>query len=259
MQTERVMKEESMTTNHRFSLNEEGYVIDMLNPTNTRECYCGEGSSEDELYLRERVLWIRLCEVVRALIIEPKKKLPSGEEHQINEEVHSISRALLGAIEASHLNTLDPLLSTQHKFDGKLKREKTGMQDFTSLSLFVDDVERLLRDLYGVFDSQAIERVRRAVFAIVDEFTNHLRKDLWREHQDAETVDYNCGIGVPEGYGISGSDHRRAVKSANDLALRARTVRANPTSFSKYTVEFVKVLDEDWPRLGCSGNEIDRA
>lgn len=242
-----------MSTNHRFSLNEARYVIDMQNPANDGKGYCHHGDPEDDVYLRERVLQVRLGEVLSALIIpvEPMKKDLFGKEYQINEEVQSISRALLGAIEASHLNTLDPLLSTQHKFDGKLKREKRGIQDFTSLSLFVDDVERLLRDLYGDFDSQAIERVRCAVFVIVDEFTKYLG--------NAWCVDYGCGIGVPEGYGISGSQHARANKSANDLALRARAVRANPTSFSKYTVEFVKVLDEDWPRLGCSVNEIDRA
>ena len=250
-----------MTTNHRFSLTDARYVIDLQNSANDRKGYCHEGDPEDDVHLRERVLQVCLGEVLSALIIptEPMKKDPFGREYQpFNEEEHSIWQALLGAIDASHLNSLDPLLSTQHKFDGKLKREKRGMQDFTSLSLCVDDVERLLRDLYGEFDSQAIDRVRRAGFAIVEEFTKYLREDLWKEHQDAENVDYVCGIGLPEGYGISGSDHGRANKSANDLALRARTVRANPTSFSKYTVEFVKVLDEDWPRLGCSDNEIDR-
>jgi hypothetical protein len=243
-----------MTTNHRFFLNEARDVIDVQNPANDRKGRCHEGDPEDEGHVRECVLEVRLGEVLSALIIpaEPMKKLPSGEEYQINEEAPFISWALLDAIRASHLNSLDPLLSTQHKFDGILKREKVGMQDFTSLSLFMDDAERLLRDLYGEFDSQAIERVLHAVFAIVYVFTKYLRKDLCIEHADAGNVDYACGLG-PEGYGISGSDHRRANKSAYDLALRARTVRANPTCFSEYTVEFVKALDEGWPSLD---NEI---
>jgi hypothetical protein len=58
------------------------------------------------------------------------------------------------------------------------------MQDFTSLSQFVDDVER---DIYGEFDSQAIDRARNAVFVIVEEFTKYLRNDLWKEHQDARS------------------------------------------------------------------------
>src|SRR5262249_43990236 len=148
---------------------------------------CHDGDPEDDVYLRQRVLQVRLGEVLSALIIptEPMKKDPFGREYQpFNEEEHSIWRALLGAIDASHLNMLDPALSVQHKFGGELKREKRGMQDFTSLSLFVDDVERLLRDIYGEFDNQAIDRVRNAVFGIVEQSTKYLRKDLWKEHQD---------------------------------------------------------------------------
>jgi hypothetical protein len=240
------MKEEPMTTNHRFSLNEARYVIDVQNPANDGKGYCHHGDPEDDVYLRERVLQVRLGEVLSALIIptEPMKKDLFGKEYQpFNEEEHSIWLALLGAIKASHLNSLAPLLSTQHKFDGKLKREKRGI---------------LLRDIYGEFDSQAIDRARNAVFVIVEQFTKYLRNDLWKEHRDAEKVDYVWGIGLPEGYGISGSDHARANKAANDLALRARAVRANPISFSKYTVEFVMALDEHWPRLDCLDNEIDR-
>src|SRR5262245_46046468 len=158
--------EEPMTRNHRFSLNEARYVIDMQNPANDGKGYCHHDAPEDDVYLRERVLQVRLDEVLSALIIptEPMKKDRFGEYQPFNEEKHSIWWALLGAINASHLNSLAPLLSIQHKFDGKLKREKRGLQDFTSLSLFVDDVECLLRDIYGEFDNQAIDRARNAVF-----------------------------------------------------------------------------------------------
>ena len=33
------------------------------------------------------------------------------------------------------------------------------------------------------------------------------------------------------------------------MMLRALAVRENPAAFSKYTVEFVKVLERDWPPL----------
>jgi hypothetical protein len=128
-----------------------------------------------------------------------------------------------------------------------LKRTKTGLQDFTSLSLFVDDAERLLRDLYGDVESEAIEDVRQSILCVLLELTRHLRNDLWKEHDDAQNIDYVCGIGVPEGYGLSGSDYGDANRSARDIALRARIVDAIPAVFSKYTVEFVKVLSEEWP------------
>ena len=209
--------------------------------------------------LRERVLWIRLADLVEDLItnINPIEKLPDGREYQPRcAERHSISWALYNAIKASHLNTLDVALSIQHRGGGELKREKVGWQDFTSLSLFVDDVERLLRNLYGEFDDRAINRVRDAVFWIVEEFTQYLRKDLWQEHQNAWRVDYMCGIGVPEGYGLSGSDHHRGHCAADDLELRARAVRANPAGFSKYTVGFVNELFASWRRLTEPTEEI---
>ena len=112
------------------------------------------------------MLWIRLADLVENLIVNrnPVAMLPNRETYQpVPEERHSISWALYKAIKASHLNTLDVALSLQHKFDGQLRREKIGMQDYTSLSLFVDDVECLLRDLYGECDQQGIDLVRRAV------------------------------------------------------------------------------------------------
>jgi hypothetical protein len=110
----------------------------------------------------------------------------------------------------------------------------------------MDDVERLLRDIYGEFDNQAIDRARSAVFVVVEQFIKYLRRDLWQELQNARNVDWVCGIGLPEECGISGRDHQKAQASADELMLRARIVRANPTSFSKYTVEFVNELYEHW-------------
>ena len=240
-----------MTINQRFSINEDRNAIDSINPSNSAKGYCHEGAPDDDRYLRNRVLMVRLGDLVDNLIINtnPKKRDFQGVEYQpFNEERFSVWRALLCAIEASHLETLDVGLSIQHKFVGELKREKLGWQAFTSLSLFVDDVERLLRDLYGEFHNEALDRVRNAVFTVVEEFTKYLRKDIWQEHQDAKNIDLVSGIGLPEGCGISGSDCRRAYRSAHNLALHARAVLANPTAFSKYTVEFAKELEqsESW-------------
>jgi hypothetical protein len=233
-----------MTINHRFFLKrEEHRIIDKLNPTYA--VYGFQDDPDDEMYLRERVLWKRLDHLVGALMVNnnPIARLPTGEEFQPHcEENHSISWSVYKAIKASHLNTLDVASSIQHRFNGELKREKIGWQDFTSLSLFADDVERLLRDLYGELDSEAIDRARSAVFVIVEEFTRFVRKDVWQEHQDAVNVDYSCGIGVPDGCGIGSSEFHRGVRSGHDLELRARAVRANPAAFSKYTVMFVDEL-----------------
>ena len=146
---------------------------------------------------------VRLSGLAEKLIINlrPMEKLPSGEEEYKprNEEADSIWMALFYTIRASHLNTFDPTMSIQHKFDGKLRRQKKHTQDFTSLSLFRDEVECLLRDLYGDVESEALDSIVWAVFRIVEEFTQYVRPDLWKEHQDAWNLDYMLGIGVPEG------------------------------------------------------------
>ena len=137
-------------------------------------------------------------------------------------------------------------MSIQHKFDGKLRRQKKHTQDFTSLSLFRDEVECLLRDLYGDVESEALDSIVRAVFRIVEAFTKYVRPDLWKEHQDAENLDYMFGIGVPEGYGINGSDWRRGMVAKHDLMLRVCEVRENPSAFSAYTGEFAAWFSEMW-------------
>jgi hypothetical protein len=80
----------------------------------------------------------------------------------------------------------------------------------------------------------------------VEAFTKYARADLYKEHDDAVNFDYTLGIGVPEGYGISGSDWRRGMRAKFDLIVRAYDVRANPSAFSKYTVEFAKRFGEHW-------------
>jgi hypothetical protein len=194
------------------------------------------------------VLLARIHPIVRQLTVpgEVRGNMPESGYRRIK-QANDISWALYKAICASHLNTLDPALSVKNRFDGSIKREKVGMQDYTALSLFVDDVEHLLRDLYGEADDQAIERTRDAVLGIVESLAKYTCNELYQELEYARDIDYVHGIGLPEGYGIGGSDHRRALAAGNELALRARAVCTNPASFSKYTVEFVKALDERWP------------
>ncbi len=238
-----------MSTNQRFVLNEKRCVVDTLNPANSAKGYCHEDDAEDDRHLRERVLMIRLGDILDKLIIylRPMKKLPSGEEYKpSNDEVHAISRAIFLAIRASHLSSYDPTLSIQHKFGGILKRQKKGMGGFTSLSLFSDDVECLLRDLYGDIEREAMDSVLHAVFSIVEAFTKYARPDLCKEHSDAVDLDYMFGIGVPEGYGISGSDFAHGMKAKFDLMVRAYEVLASPSVFSRYTVEFAKHFGEHW-------------
>ena len=239
-----------MTKDQRFSVDRDRYVVDHLNPDNITRGYCREDTS-DEMYLRARALMARLWVLVDNFIINtnPMVKDPSGKEYQpFNESAHSVWCALLASIDASHLNTLDTASSPEHKFDGLPGRVRNGIQDYTSLSQFVDDVERLLRDIYGEFNNQAIERMVHATYVITREYIQHLQKDLWQEHSDARDIDYVC-VNEPQGYGIQGLAHRRANCAAHNMALRVRAVQANPAEFSTYTVNFVNFLQSTWPPL----------
>jgi hypothetical protein len=202
----------------RFLVNEDGYVTDTLNPSNSRMTFCHRLRSDDDRSLREELVARFLRDYLEKLIINhrPKQKLPNGEEYQPhNEEVDVIWWPVLKVIQASHLNYFDPAISVQNKFNGTLKREKNGVQDFSSLSLFKDDVERLLRDLYGDTDSEELEVVLSAVFRIVEAFT-------------------------------TGSEWRRGMQAKSDLISRVCEVRANPSVFSEYTVRFADRFSQQW-------------
>jgi hypothetical protein len=144
------------------------------------------------------------------------------------------------------LNTFDPALSIKHKFGVQRKCQKNHTQDFTSLTLFCQDVECLLCDLYGDTESEALDSIVRAVFRTVQQFAKYVRADIWKEHEDAERFDYLFGVGVPDGYGIGGSDFRRGMSAKVDLFHRVREVNADPSIFSEYTIEFAKLFAERW-------------
>jgi hypothetical protein len=218
-----------MPSAQRFFINDDSCIVDKLDPGPSKIGWCfHEDGPADEKKLRERVLLNRLPNLVNDLIMSS------------NPLENDVAYALYATICASRLNELDVALSLQARFDGKLKHKKISANEHTSLSLFCDDVEKLLRDFYGESDDQAIEKLYRAVFAIVDGFTRYLAKDLWQEHVDATAWDEMLGIGVPDGYGINGSMHRAGLIAIHDLSLRASNICASPDGVSKYTIAFAK-------------------
>jgi len=126
-------------------------------------------------------------------------------------------------------------------------------QDFTSLALFRDDVECLLRDLYGDVESDALDSIVWVVFRIVERFTKYVHPDLWKEHQDAVRLDYMLGIGVPERCSIGGSDWRRGMAAKFWLILRVYEVQQEPSAFSDYTIDFANRFNQQWD---CSLNSV---
>jgi hypothetical protein len=250
-----------MITNCRFALDERRYVIDAVNVANSGKAYYGhEGDPEDDKHLRECILMMHLRKMIDKLISNSRPEqnfpfAPRNGSYAMSEASFAIWWVMLDTIKAAHLNTFDPALSVQHKFDGKLKRQKKHTQDCTSLALFRDDVECLLRDLYGDLESEALDSVVSAVFRIVQQFAHYVRPELWKEHNDAEMFDRNLfGIGVPEGYGISTREFHDGMDAKADLFNRVREVNANQSTVSEYTIEFAKLFAERWD---CSKEYVD--
>jgi hypothetical protein len=138
---------------------------------------------------------------------------------------------LLAAIEASQLNILDPSLSIDHPFKGKLRKKKK-MRDYTSISLFIRDVERLLRELYGDLDSEALEELLEAIRFIVVEFVTHASPDLGQECSYASDYD--------------GADFYPRLFAEKALSIRVVQVSSNPDAHGHYTNRFIKALAKYW-------------
>jgi hypothetical protein len=231
-----------MNTKRRFVLSKDHQIIDTLNATRP-PLYLPEDAPDDEKYLRERVFIGRLPALVNKLIFrsDPDRSDCWSREF-VSKEAYEIFHALIPVIRASHLNALDPGISTQHERSDELSRLKQCAIPFTSLSLFADDVELLLRDLYGVGDIEALERVRSAVLQVVFALTKHVRRDLWQEHEDAIDFDfYRCPLC---------SDVKREIEAQANLMARVLEINANPTAFGEYTVASAKHFSERWD---CSG------
>jgi hypothetical protein len=227
--------------NHRrFSIDKNSCVVDKAFPNHHRRKYKYYGDPNDsDSDIRRTLLWQGIRRLLPKLIVGSKASTIR----------HHFGYMLLAALEASQLNTLDPLVAIQHPFNGKL-RKKEGMKDYSSISLFIRDVERLLRELYGDLDRTEFGMALYAVRSIVVTFMRFVRPDLAAEYGHAESIDYRVGIGRPEGYGISSSQHGAASMAAMVLAVRTLQVASNPTANCFYTMKFVKALNKYWPKLG---------
>ena len=144
--------------NIRFTLDANRRVIDALNPANSGKGYCHKGAPEDDTHLRNCVLRACMREILDKLWPVTKISL-AGKDFSLSsweDERHAVLTLILHNIETSRLAEFDPSLSIEHKFRGVVRQRRTGIQSFTSLGLFLDDAERLLRDLYGDIDDRGV-------------------------------------------------------------------------------------------------------
>ena len=236
--------------NRRFYVDGKRWIRDRANPANDCLGDAPVPMLESEEHLRQVVLGIRVNALLRDLVAPHLPKTKGHHSYRLGkfDKVNWTLCDVLGAVGSACLREESEATSHRIKFDGDLKREKEGMQDFTSLALFVDDVERTLRDLYCDFETGPADNARCAIFSVMRTGTRGAPRGIWRELWAAEEVDYGWyGIGVCIGDATSSYGVKEA---ADEIARRAEKVRADPKAFSKYTVRFVRALDKHWPDLG---------
>jgi hypothetical protein len=240
-------KELGDAADERFVLDENENVIDRLNPVRCYTyCYYYGDAHPNQFRLRESILRGRLDQLVSDLIPnrQPEVTDGPGQTQPFNHEQSAVSNVLFAAIRASHLNALEPTKADQDMLKEPSRANASSLKDISSISLFRDDVGRLLRELYGVFDSEALDSVLLAVLQIAVSFTRYFREDLWQEHHHAEDWDYVWGAGPPDGCSISSRDYDTGLVGLENLRTRVRDVRKNPSGYCKYTVEFAKRIEE---------------
>jgi hypothetical protein len=226
-------------TNRRFIVGDNRNVVDRAYPRNGRKYkYYGDPSDSDS-DIRVSIFAREIRRLLPKLIVGSKGRPIRW----------SLANMIDAAIRPSQINSSDPLLALQHPFNGKL-RSKEGMSDYTSISLFMRDVERLLRELYGDLDRAEFDMTLCAIREIVLGFVSFVRPELRAEYYDADSIDYAVGIGRPEGYGLSSSQHGAASMASIVLAVRKLQVFSDPTAHAPYTIRFVKALNKHWPKLG---------
>ena len=183
MQDQAKAVETLLEDNKRFVISENRYYIsDRLNPTGPNGYY-RTGEPEDQIYLREKILYARLMKILD-IICSVGREDPRDEytfdgtfydEDDEDDEAGGVCEAIYSIIKLSQLNTLDPSVAIQKRFDGTLKREKRRLEDITLLSIFRDDLERILRDLYGDLENETLGPVLETVFHKVVDMIEFVR------------------------------------------------------------------------------------
>jgi hypothetical protein len=235
----------------RFYVGDKRWIIDRVNRANSRLYRIQPGEPEHEEHLRESVLLVRLERLLGKLHgPSAAKRDKRGRKRRRFEKALWVLLDVLVAVGASHMSEQSAARLPHQRFNGQLRRDSEHFGGITSLALFFDDIKLLMRDLYGDFDQSAASAVRYALYTVLCKCLRSLPKDIWKEHRDAEIIDLGWyGVGLPPGDGISMHNLWQADETANDLARRVRAFRANPKAYSKYTYQFVHILDERWPKF----------
>jgi hypothetical protein len=231
----------------RFLLDSQGRISDKAHPEYRTETpyYMNPLSCKpygDEPRLRTGFFVRRLERLI------PELTQGNGSKRQRRGFFTELPDLLCAILEPSQLNRRDVRASLRKPFNGRLK-QKTELQEFTSISLFIDDVERLLRDLYGDVDSDRFNDLVAAMKLTTLTLSSHLLPDLEAEHNTAFLVDRGAGRCLPPGDGVSKWMVTDGVEAGEELILRVRAVLSSASAYGRYTVGFAKALNEYWPAV----------
>lgn len=239
---------QSANKNRRFILDNQGNAVDRLHPEYSAETpyHMNPFSCKpygDESRLRSGLFVRRLEGLI------PELTKGNGRKRQKRAFCTDLPYLLCSIIQPSQLSQRDVRISLRKTFNGKLRHKKTELQELTSISLFIDDVERLLRDLYGDVDSDRFKELLAALKLTTLTLSSHYLPDLEAEHNTALMVDRGAGRCINPGDGVSRHMLATGVYAAEELILRVRAILTYPSAYGRYTVAFAKTLNEYWPAV----------
>ena len=230
----------------RFSLSKNRYVIDNLNPKNSFLIYIPSGCEESQECLRINVLLFHVHRLLKDLLRLKQANKPNRLWRVLPSAAVTMGSVLVAIGEVSFPTRARS--GRQRETPIRKRPEMRGIQAFTSLSLFANDLQATIADLYDNPSCVTLGSVHNAVLETLRACLKESLRDLWKEYDWATNIDYSWyGIGLISGYGISTEEYKRAVEGIEEIALRAKAVRATPEKFCPYTIRFVDCLDKHWP------------
>jgi hypothetical protein len=226
-----------MIVSERFYV-DKGYIVDRLDPDGVKVDVHPELAGEQQ-DLRDFILWDLLCTLASDLLPSPTRHISIHGKAGLTHEWERLVTTLRTVIFATILPTTEPAAYAGALPAIEVGSEKPGLRQFTSLSLFVRDLELHLHRLYGPLTSKEIAPISKAALAVTCEVLRHSRPELVKEHEDAGDWDFfGCGIDRPDYYPISSGDVACGHAALGRLRGRVREVTQNPSAHSKYTIEF---------------------
>ena len=243
-----------MTELRRFYVNKDRYVVDRLDRSNNGLAWISDGWPDTESGMRRQIFRKRFAPLFEQLLSPYHEKSCGRYKLQMHGDAEDAIVGLASAVGescAEHAKHPTCAQSPNADVDGTVE----GLQDITSIGLFVGDLEALVQTIYGDFEKGASERFKNAVISILKIVMKGPLKHLWHEYHNACVVDGDLRI---PGYPAK-RDSVDEARASRRLVARAERVKKNPTRFGKYTIRFIKIADADLKNRASHTDEDESA